>query len=104
MIYGVKKFGDVLQHLMEQKNLSARELASRLGFPAKTVNEWVGKGGRMPRNPDHLKKLADFFQVSLHQLLFGEDDPRSLLSEVLNKTEIHTGLYEISIKRIEPKK
>lgn len=105
MLLDVKKFNVVLQQLMKERNLSARELAKRTGLAQKTVSDWVGEGASFPRDPEQLKKLADFFECSIHKLLFGEEDPRgSVLDEVLKKTELHTGLYEISIKRVDTKK
>ena len=98
-----KSFGENLKLLMQQKNLSASRLAKDIGVSPKTLLEWTEKGGRMPRSPDHIRALADYFHISTHQLLFGEDDPRSPLSEFLDKTEIHTGTYELTIKRVNIK-
>ncbi|MBI4405703.1 MAG: helix-turn-helix transcriptional regulator [Deltaproteobacteria bacterium] len=100
----VNKFGVVLQQLMEEKNLSSRELAAKISLPAKTVSEWVGDGGRIPRNPEHLKRLSDFFSISVHYLLFGQEDPKTSLGEIVNGVEIHSGLYEITIKKVSIKK
>lgn len=96
-------FGENLKSLMKTHNLSARELAKRIGVPAKTLAEWLDPGYRMPRNPEHLKKLSKLFDCSVHQLLFGEEDPKSIIGAVLEKSEIHTGLYEISIRKVKAK-
>lgn len=98
-----KSFGENLKLLMQQKNLSASRMAKDIGVSAKTILEWTGKGGRMPRDPNHIKSLCDYFQVSTHQLLFGEDDPRSSIEAILDKTEVHTGTYELTIKRVNIK-
>lgn len=95
-----KSFGEILEDLMDQKNLSIAKLAKELSVSPKTVQEWVGKGGRIPRNPESLKKLASYFDISVHYLLFGEDDPKNLIENFLEKTEIHSGLYEITIKKV----
>ncbi|MGE0171188.1 MAG: helix-turn-helix domain-containing protein [Oligoflexales bacterium] len=96
-------FGGNLKRLMEDANLSARELALKIDVPVKTLTEWLGPGYRMPRNPGHLKKISQFFNCSIHHLLFGEEDPQSIIGSILEKTEIHTGLYEISIKKVRAK-
>jgi len=98
-----KSFGEQLKLLMEQRNLSAAKLAKAIGCSPKTVLEWVDRGGRMPRDPAHIRALCDYFQVSTHQLLFGEDDPRSSIGAFLDKTEIHSGTYELTIKRVNIK-
>jgi transcriptional regulator with XRE-family HTH domain len=96
-------FGKNLESLMKQRPVSARALAKKLNIPYKTVQEWIGADARMPRNPDILKDLAEYFDCSVYYLLFGREDPKSMIGEILEKTEIHTGLYEITIKRIKTK-
>ncbi len=95
-----KSFGEILKQLMLERNLSVSQLAKAISCPAKTVQEWLGPHGRVPRDLEVLKRLAEFFKCSTHHLLFGEEDPRGLLGEILEKSEIHTGLYEISIKKV----
>ena len=99
----MREFGANLQALMKSRKLSARLLAKELHLSQKTVADWVGAGGSVPRDPALIKKLADYFEVTTHSLLFGEEDPRSSLGAILDKTEIHTGLYEISIKKVRAK-
>lgn len=96
-------FGKNLESLMRQKSISARALAKKLNIPYKTVQEWIGTDARMPRDPNILKKLSSFFDCSVYFILFGEEDPKSFIGEILEKTEIHTGLYEISIRKVKTK-
>lgn len=96
-----KTFGEVLKQLMSERNLSVSHLAKAINCPPKTVQEWLGPHGRIPRDLDVLKRLAQFFNCSTHSLLFGEEDPRGILGDILEKTEIHTGLYEITIKKVK---
>lgn len=105
MNYGnmAKSFGENLEKLMSERRFSVSALAKHLAIPSKTVHEWVGKGGRMPRNPDVLKKIAMILDVSIHFLLYGDEDPKSSITQILEKSEIHTGLYEITIKKVNPK-
>ena len=98
-----KTFGVILESLMQERRISIRQLAKELGVPPKTVQEWVGQNGRTPRHSESIKKLAEFFQCSIHYLLFGEEDPNNPLNAILEKTEIHTGLYEISIRKVKTK-
>ena len=98
-----KSFGENLKLLMQQKNLSATRMAKDIDVSAKTVLEWIGKDGRIPRDPAHIRSLCNYFQVSTHFLLYGEDDPHGILNTILDKTEIHTGTYELTIKRVNIK-
>lgn len=96
-------FGEILEELMASKRVSISMLAKELAVPAKTIQEWVGTGGRIPRNLDSIKKLSEYFDVSVHYLLFGEEDARNIINDILEKTEIHTGMYEITIKKVKQK-
>ncbi|WP_413944428.1 helix-turn-helix domain-containing protein [Bdellovibrio sp. HCB-162] len=97
-------FGNTLKALLGQKRLTAKDLSRDLSIPYRTVQEWIGNDERIPREAETIKALANYFGVSTHYLLFGERDPRGDLAEFLDKTEIHTGLYEITIKKVKTTK
>lgn len=99
-----RKFGEILKELMAGKGISASAMARAIGVSAKTVHEWLGAEGRVPRDLDAVKHLGEYFNCSTHYLLFGEEDPKSIISDILNKTELHTGLYEITIRKVTTKK
>lgn len=96
------EFGQRLERLCKERGIAVNELARRISISSKTVHEWVGSSGRLPRNPDHIKALAQFFNVGVEFLLFGEENHINLES-LISKSEIHTGLYEISIRRVSKK-
>jgi len=99
----MKTFGENLKEMMTKKRVGVTELAKAINEPVKTVQEWVGSGARTPRKLEKIKKVAEFFNVSTHFLLYGEEDPRSGIGILLEKTEIHTGLYEIVIRKVKEK-
>jgi len=90
-------FGERLKSLMTERNLSAKALARKLDVPYSTLQEWLSS--RIPRNPESLKKISTYFNISIHRLLFGEDT--SVVDNISNKIEMHTGVYEVSIRRIK---
>lgn len=96
-------FGVTLTRLLKERDMTISQLAKKVGVSPTTANEWCGPQGRFPSKPEVLKKIAQAFEMPLHDLLFGEPYPMSVLGQVLEKTEVHTGLYEISIKRVNPK-
>ena len=98
-----KDFGVTLEKLLKKHNMNISQLARSVGVSPTTAQEWVGAKGRFPSKPRILQKIAQTFGLTLHELLFGEPDPMSLVGQILEKTDIHTGLYEISIKRIRAK-
>lgn len=100
----MREFGENLKNLMSLRNLTVAKLARDLKIPQKTVYDWCGSGGRTPRDLELIKRLATYLDCSTHALLFGEEDPRSTLSNILDKTEIHTGVYEVTVKKVIPRK
>lgn len=100
----MKSFGEVLEKLMKDKRISTRELASAVGVPSKTVPEWIGRYGKTPRNTEIIKKLSNYFDVSTHYFLFGEEDPKNIINDFIDKTEISSGFHEITIKKVKQKK
>lgn len=96
-------FGMRLENLCEERGIPINQLARRLSISPKTIYEWMGKSGRLPRKPEHLKSLCRFFGVSLEYLLFGEESSNEL-KNLVEKIDLHTGVYEISLKRISPRK
>jgi transcriptional regulator with XRE-family HTH domain len=96
-------FGSNLKGLMRNKGVSPSDLARAIKVPVKSVQEWTQKD-RFPRDQDILKRISEFFECSIHSLLYGSEDPfMNAMEAILEKTEIHTGLYEISIKKVRKK-
>lgn len=95
-----KSFGEILKNLIEQHHITVRKFADGIGVSPQTANEWLGKQGRFPNSPDILKKVSNYFDISVHELLFGEPDPKSLIGSILEKTEIHSGYYKLTVERI----
>lgn len=66
------KFGDILRDLLEERNLSQKQLADDLNISASAVGNYV----RNNREPDFetLKKIAGYFQVTTDFLLNYQSD------------------------------
>ena len=95
-------FAKNLEKMMKEKRVSLRVLSAAIDVPAKTIHGWIsGSGNALPRNADVLKRLADYFNVSTHFLIFGEEDGRGLVESILESTEIHTGVYRVTIEKIK---
>lgn len=96
-------FGIRLERLCDDRGITPNELARRISIPRATVHEWIGSTGRMPRDPMHLKKLCEFFNIASSYLLWGEEEKVTTIDSLISKTDIHTGMYEITIKKVDPK-
>ena len=96
------EFAKTLKTVLRQKAITTGELAREINVSPKTINDWLT--GRTPRDLDAIRRCAEYFGVSVHFLLYGEDDRRNLIEEILEKTELHTGLYEITVRRVSARK
>ena len=61
------KFGEILRNLINNKEITQKQLASDLNIAASTLGNYIQDS----REPDFetLKRLADYFQVSIDYLL-----------------------------------
>lgn len=91
-------FCKTLRTLIRQRGITTGGLAKEISVSPKTISDWLT--GRTPRDLDAVRRCADHFGVSVHFLLYGEEDKRNVISEILEKTELHTGLYEITVRKV----
>lgn len=95
------KVGVTLRELLVEKRYSLKEVSKGSGVPSSTLSEWLSN--RTPRNPVQVRRVADFLGVSLHYLLFGEEDRKEPLTALL-KEDVFNGTFEISIRRVRAAK
>lgn len=93
------KIAATLKKLMERNHFSLADISKETGVPKSTISDWLSN--RSP-NPVQAVKVAKFFEVSLHYLLFGEEDTEEPLTKLI-KQDVFTGTFEINIKRINIK-
>ena len=73
----VMNFIENLKRLMSNNDVSAAELARAVGVSRSAVNGWL-RGAITPR-VTHLAKMADFFKISIDELVsHGEKTPEVL--------------------------
>lgn len=96
------EFAKTLKTLIRQQATTTGELAKEINVSPKTISDWLT--GRTPRDLDAVKRCARALGVSVHFLLYGDEDQKNLIGEILEKSELHTGLYEITVRRVTSKK
>lgn len=94
------KIGPVLRSIIEERRLTLKEIAKATSVPASTIAEW--SNNRAPKNPVHAQRVANFLGISLHFLLFGEEDHQEPIQKIL-KEDFFSGTFEISVKRVRVK-
>ncbi len=65
------EFGEKLQQLRVQKNLTQEQLSEKLYVSRTAISKWESKKGYP--NIDSLKGISKFFSVSIDELLSGEE-------------------------------
>ena len=73
------RFGDRLKLLIDEREITQKELAANLNIAPSTVSSYV----QITREPDFetLKKIASFFEVTTDYLLDYQSDRNSSLQE-----------------------
>lgn len=88
-----------LKRILEERNMSIAELAKKTGVPKTNIGSWLS--GSSPKI-EQLYKVTQYLGVSVESLAFGKSTEDSI-KDLTDQIEIHSGLYEISIKRITNK-
>lgn len=88
------KLAENLEALMRSRNLTITSVASKIGMNKSTLHNYCN--GVVPRNLLKIKELADLFDVSLGELVFGEDIESG---GPYRGSEIE-GRFEVTIKRV----
>lgn len=89
-----------LKQLIDSKGISVSRLAKATGVPNTTIANWLA--GQAPKNIEQVKKVADYFGISIDELVFGNksiEKFKSILRE-FTEDEIYAGQYEVVLKRI----
>lgn len=71
------KIRDLLIKASDGNNVSRRELASRIGVPPQSVNNWIDS--KLSPNNESLKKLAKYFKVRPGDLINDQEAATSPL-------------------------
>ena len=92
------EIGKVFSKIVQERRLTLKEISKATGVPATTLAEW--QANRTPKNPVQVRAIAKFLGVSLHFLLFGEEDSEEPIQKIL-KEDFFSGTFEISVKRVK---
>jgi len=91
------KIGKVLRNLIESGPHTLASISKATGVPKSTISEWMNN--RAP-NPVQATKVAKHLGVSLHFMLFSEEDSEEPLYKLI-KEDFFSGTFEISVRRVK---
>jgi transcriptional regulator with XRE-family HTH domain len=90
-----------LKSLLERRGMTASQLSRATKVPNSTIQNWLT--GLEPRNLIQLKRVAEYFDVTVDILLYGnkktKDRDQSAISEYAD--EINAGTFEVVLRRVK---
>lgn len=89
----------ILKRLIKAKSISVSSIAKKTGVPAQTIHNWLA--GVEPKNLYQVKKIADFFDVSLDYLCFGTEINKDIVPIEAYRDEINAGIFEVVLRRVK---
>lgn len=90
-----------LKSLLRAHDLTVAQLSRATEIPAQTLNNWLS--GLEPRSIQQLKKVADYFDVSLDEITYGikPSAPAAPIKIEDHRDEILAGNFEVVLRRIK---
>ncbi len=86
------EFNNKLYELRKQKGFSQEELANRLNVSRQTISKW--EVGESTPDMEKLIAISDLFEVSLDELVKGEEPEPTGTSEQIVKSELYRDIKE----------
>lgn len=76
---------EIFEQLLQRYGVSAYKVSKETGVTQSTLSDW--KRGRSTPKTENMKKLADYFGVTVDYLMTGTDAPKQKESELTLKDE-----------------
>ena len=86
------EFNNKLYELRKQKGFSQEELANRLNVSRQTISKW--EVGESTPDMEKLVAISDLFEMSLDELVKGEEPKLAEPSEQIVKSELYSDIKE----------
>ena len=86
------EFNNKLYELRKQKGFSQEELANRLNVSRQTISKW--EVGESTPDMEKLVAISDLFEVSLDELVKGEESKMAEPSERIVRSELYSDIKE----------
>ena len=89
-------FSKNLKTLLSQRGISYSSLASKIDTNKNTLNDWLH--GRVPRGLKTLIKIANFFEITLDELIL--NTPRNEKKTDPSRASTVEGKFIVEVKRV----
>lgn len=93
-----------LKRILKENDITVAQLSRATKIPPQTLNNWLS--GQEPRKLSQVKTVAEYFEMSLDELLYGDTliSQKNITSKnPLNdfSDEINAGVFEVVLRRIK---
>ena len=84
-----------LKKLIKSNDLTVAQLSRATKVATQTLNNWLA--GLEPRSMQQVKKVADYFNLTIDELAYGQRPEKTKLTEY--EDEINAGVFEVVLRR-----
>lgn len=85
------------KNFLRRKHLNTSQLSKLTDVPRQTLDNWLA--GQEPGKVSQLKKVSDYFNMTLNEVFWGEETNHPSLDEF--NDEINAGVFEVVLRRIK---
>jgi transcriptional regulator with XRE-family HTH domain len=89
-----------LLRLMKEKNISISQLAIEASVPKSNLTKWINNNANP--NLEQLSRVAEYFDLTVDEIAFDKKTDTDI-ENLFQKLKIHSGLYEVIIKKVTKK-
>ncbi|MFA6236754.1 MAG: helix-turn-helix transcriptional regulator [Bacteriovorax sp.] len=99
------KLNLTLKRLLKDNDLTASQLSRATKIPVQSIHNWIH--GQTPRSFEQIKKIADYFQITVDALVYGDSSPVAPRDTLNSRSiddfteEINAGVFEVVLRRIK---
>lgn len=90
------EFSAILKKLLYEYDINISQLSRATKVPRQTIDNWLS--GQEPRSIAQVKKVADYFDLSIDEICFGTKPTKPQIEEYTD--EINAGVYEVVLRRV----
>jgi transcriptional regulator with XRE-family HTH domain len=90
------KLASILKSLTNERDITVSQLSKHTGIPVQTLHNWMS--GMEPRSLSQVKKVADYFKVSVDFICFGTSKESGKFHDF--EHEINAGIFEVILRKV----
>lgn len=98
------KLKAILKGQMDSESITLSALAKETGVPKQTIHNWLC--GTEPKSLDQVRSVAQYFNLSIEELCYGEagkkkHNPKQDNPIESHEEEIRAGIFEVVLRRVK---